>query len=61
MMFSSKTDKQKARCIIDFTLSEMIEKHGGKYFMNVEFRQNGDISVWISSKMSEEKEGENNG
>lgn len=56
-MFFSKIDKQKERCIIDLTLSEMIEKYGGKYYMNLEFRQNGDVSVWISTKTCEEKEG----
>lgn len=55
MMFSSKIDKQKTRPIIDLTLSELIEKFGGKYYMNIEFRPNGNVSIWISDKVRKEE------
>ncbi len=56
MMFSRKIDKQKARLIIDITLSELIEKYGGKYYMNLTLRQNGDVSIWISDKLCKGEE-----
>lgn len=60
MIFSSKIDKQKSKLIVDLTLSELIEKYGGKYYMNFEFKQNGNVSVWFSDKVCK-KEGEKDG
>ena len=39
------------RVSIDLTLSELINKYVGKNYINVEYKHNGSVSVWISSSV----------
>lgn len=39
-------------------LSELIEKYINKNLINIEYRQNGTVSVWISPNDKEKSEDE---
>ena len=44
-MFGDKKIKPEK---VDLTLSELIEKYVNKNYVNVDYKANGSVSVWIA-------------
>ena len=44
-MFGDKKIKPEK---VDLTLSELIEKYVNKNYVNVDYKANGSVSVWIT-------------
>ena len=51
-MFGDKKIKPEK---VDLTLSELIEKYVNKNYVNVDYKANGTVSVWITPITSAEK------
>ena len=51
-MFGDKKIKPEK---VDLTLSELIEKYVNKNYVNVDYKANGAVSVWITPVNKEER------
>jgi len=51
-MFGDKKIKPEK---VDLTLSELIEKYVDRNYVNVDYKANGTVSIWITPITSEEK------
>lgn len=49
MFRKGKINDERVR--IDLTLSELIDKYAGKNYINVEYKANGAVSVWVSNTL----------
>ena len=49
MFRKGKINDERVR--IDLTLSELIDKYAGRNYMNIEYKANGAVSVWISNTL----------
>jgi len=55
MLGNEKVKSEK----VDLTLSELIEKYVNKNYINVDYKANGTVSIWITpinKEKSEDKE-----
>ena len=39
---------------VDITLSELIDKYVGKNLINIDYKENGTVSVWIPQDKKQE-------
>ena len=51
-MFGDKKIKPEK---VDLTLSELIEKYVNKNYVNVDYKANGSVSIWITPVNKEER------
>ena len=55
-MFGKKKEKQEK---VDLTLSELLEKYVDRNYVNIDYKPNGTVSIWITpidKEKSEDKE-----